>query len=253
MERIYWISVPLSLLFQVLIITALVRGAYKRYPFLLLLLVSEFLSTIVNLAAIMDFHHYKRDTMMFYWAGEGITFSALFLSQVHMLYQSIGEEKRTGRLSYLIVGAILFMGLATWQAYDSAFNRWMTQMARNFSFGSMFVNLTLWTLLIRHMERQRLLVTAGLGIQLAGDAIGHSLRQMSRSLITGGNVILVLTYLLRLYIIWRALCPSTVPAANTPHVEKDRVPGVDSEQLQRSESDHSSEDPEHLPAPQLRA
>jgi hypothetical protein len=253
MERIYWISVPVSLLFQVLIITALVRGPYKRYPFLLLLLVSEFLSTIVNLAAILDFHHYTQDTVMYYWVGEGITFSALFLCQVQMLYQSIDEEKRAGRLSHLILGTMLFMGLATWQAYDHSFNRWMTQIARNFSFGSMFVNLTLWTLLIRRMERQRLLVTAGLGIQLAGDAIGHSLRQMSRSLITGGNVILVLTYLLRLYIIWRALSPSTVPAANPPHAENSPSESIDGEQLRCSEPDDSSEDSEHLPVPQIRA
>ncbi|MCC6340563.1 MAG: hypothetical protein IT166_00100 [Bryobacterales bacterium] len=253
MERIYWISVPISLLFQVLIITALIRGTFKRYPFLLLLLVSEFLSTIVNLAAIMDFHHYTPSTVVFYWIGEGVTLSALFLSQVHMLYQSISEENRAGRLLSLILGSILFMGLATWQAYDPAFNRWMTQLARNFSFGSMFVNLTLWTVLVRHMDRQRLLITAGLGIQLAGDAIGHSLRQMSRSLVTGGNVILVLTYLVRLYIIWRALCPGTVPVANSPHVEKDTAADIDGEQLRLTEPANSSQDAEQLPTPQLRA
>ena len=48
------------------------------------------------------------------------------------------------------------------------------------------------------------MVSGGMGIQMAGKAIGHSLRQLSRSAMMPGDLVIVLSHLLCLYIWWQA-------------------------------------------------
>jgi hypothetical protein len=48
------------------------------------------------------------------------------------------------------------------------------------------------------------MVSGGLGIQMAGKAIGHSLRQLSPLNPLAGDLVIVLSHLLCLYIWWHA-------------------------------------------------
>jgi hydrogenase-4 membrane subunit HyfE len=82
----------------------------------------------------------------------------------------------------------------------------MTQLSRDLGFLAVILDLALWAVLIqsRRPDRTLLMVSAGMGIQMAGKAIGHSLRQLSRSAIVPGNLIIVLSGLLCLYIWWQA-------------------------------------------------
>jgi F0F1-type ATP synthase assembly protein I len=88
----------------------------------------------------------------------------------------------------------------------------MTKLARNLSFCSVILNLALWAVLIkaRHTDRRLLLISGGLGVQMAGKAIGHSLRQVSASTVLAGNLVYVLSHLACMYIWWQAFRHSTV-------------------------------------------
>jgi hypothetical protein len=89
---------------------------------------------------------------------------------------------------------------------------WMAFWIRDLNFfGSTFLDLALWTLLLwsRSKDSQLLMVSGGLGLQFTGEAIGDSLRGLaiqhhSRPLSYTGSVITTLADLLSLYIIWQA-------------------------------------------------
>ena len=60
-------------------------------------------------------------------------------------------------------------------------SRWLVPVTRNLSFGEEICNLVLWSLLLQRSEfdQQHLIVSAGIGIQVTGEVIGHTLRLYS--------------------------------------------------------------------------
>jgi len=58
----------------------------------------------------------------------------------------------------------------------------MTPVSRNLSFCEQILNFMLWTALIRNRDYDRLLVfiSAGIGIQVTGEVIGHTIRTFTR-------------------------------------------------------------------------
>jgi hypothetical protein len=82
----------------------------------------------------------------------------------------------------------------------------MSRVVRNLSFCSAIVNMALWFVLIasERKDARLLMITGGLGIQITGDAIGQSLRQVSHVTTVAGNMIIVLAHFLCLYIWWQA-------------------------------------------------
>jgi len=89
---------------------------------------------------------------------------------------------------------------------------WITPWNRDLNFTAAVLDLALWALLIaqRQTDHRVLLLSGGLGIQFAGDAIGASIQQLAsqnRSKTVGlvGSVLTVIAYLVFLYIWWHAL------------------------------------------------
>ena len=84
---------------------------------------------------------------------------------------------------FMVVGTITMAGVliaALLLPYDPRFGYWMTGAVRNLSFCEELLNFILWTLLLRHTVAPPVLwVSAGLGIQVTGEVVGHSLRLLS--------------------------------------------------------------------------
>jgi hypothetical protein len=219
MQILQWAGTILGVILQLMVISALIRGRLKTYPFLFILIISEFLSTIVGVAATLDTSGWIRETAKYYWITEVVDYALIYACLVHLLAQTVEGENGRKRIAWVVVLGFLFVILSTVQSYDTKLAYWMTQLVRNVSFGSMFVTLTLWTLLIRKPNRQRLMVAAGLGIQLAGSAIGHSLLSLSRHLVWVGNLVLLSVYLLFLYTIWRAFQFASTTAKDEPEID----------------------------------
>lgn len=206
MQKMEWIISTAPAILQVLLVSAMLRGPWRKYPLLFVLCVIDLLNSVIGAAATFEGGKWPKELALIYWAMEGVQHAVIFACLIHLLWRHIEDKQNRTRLAYMVAAAALFAVVSTWQAYHPKPNMWMTQLERNLSFGSMFVNLSLWTLLVRRPDRQVLMITAGLGFRLAGTAIGHSLRQMSRDLVLAGNLILIATYALSLFTLWRAMC-----------------------------------------------
>ena len=115
------------------------------------------------------------------------------------------SAKRASIRRLLIAGSALFAALSLYFTYNHGLDLWMTQFSRNVGFLAVILNLILWAALLKHRrpDQTLLLVSGGMGIQMAGKAIGHSLRQL-RITVTAGDLVIVLSHLLCLYIWWQA-------------------------------------------------
>ena len=90
---------------------------------------------------------------------------------------------------------------------DAETNLWMTRFVRNLSFGAAVVNLGVWFYMISSGRRKltTLLLAGALGIQMTGEAIGQSLRQILPQQYAIGNGVSVLSHFPCMAIWWRAL------------------------------------------------
>lgn len=211
-----WTVTVVAVLLQVAILSRLLGGAYRSYPMLMVFMTVNFLATVASASALFGTREWTSQATRVYWLCNTIQYGFVFALQVHMLSQAMSGPRAGRRIAYLIAGGIVFVVLAIWTAHHPRMNLWMTQMVRNFGFGAMILNLALWTSLLRNPDRCRLMITAAIGIMLAGEAIGHSLRQMAHSLVPLGNGVLLVTYFLALVLIWRGLARFGFQATEGP-------------------------------------
>jgi hypothetical protein len=237
----YAVGLPLELL----IIAALVRGPYKRFPVLFAYTIVSFLTTVVEIPAYIA--HYRggptpRSRAAFYWFDEGILMVLLFLVVVTLIWHATANiRSRRPVRTVVIVGPLVFAAFSFLIHYTpnaAGPGVWMTPWTRDCYFATAILDLGLWTMLIASREKDRLLLllSGALGIQFTGEAIGGSIRllavaifgrtEQARPLIVIGNVLMVATNLLCMYIWWRALreAPADAPGAcGLPEPGEERI------------------------------
>jgi hypothetical protein len=210
----YLIALPLELL----AIHALLRGPYRRYPFVFVYAIANFLTTAVEAPLFFSFYSGNRSIqgtlVNCYWIDEAILQVLVYAVVISLIYYATAtlQSRRIVRVS-LMGGAVLFAGvsfLIHYIPHTKQYGEWMTPWSRDLNFCSAILDLALWTLLIaaREKDHRLLMLSGALGIQFTGEAIGGSLRHLSQAnrsaLITNiGNAVVVLTELLFLYILWQ--------------------------------------------------
>lgn len=213
------VGIPLELL----ILAALLRGGYRRYPFLFLYALGEFLTTVAEIPASWAYLRGVKSTYGALWWTDQVVLQVLLYAVVFsLLYRA--TDTRAGRHAArvgIVLGAALFAGLslAIHAGMGLSAGALKTVWLRDLNFCSVILDLILWTFLIakRGPDLQLLLLTSGLGIQFCGGAIGEALRQLavrgrSHTLSMGGATVMVVSYLLFLFIWWRALRTAEAPA-----------------------------------------
>jgi hypothetical protein len=214
------IGVPL----QLLIIAALLRGGYRRFPFIFVYMIVDFLTTVVEVLPAVDYvrgtHGAATSLPSLYWPLEIIMQVLVYSVVMSLIYQATAKLRpRAIVRAALIAGAFLFAGISFLIHYSPALSAglWMAPWTRDLNFCSAILDLALWALLIvsREGDHRLLLLSGGLGIKFTGEAIGASVRQLalrnrSRPIALTGNTLIVLTNLVFLYIWWQAL--RTAPA-----------------------------------------
>jgi hypothetical protein len=211
----WFIGLPLELL----IIAALLRGGYRRFPLVFAYTIIDFLTTVVELPSnagyVRSMPFAASDYAALYWIDETILQVLIYAVVMSLIYQATGKlrSRRIVRAA-LIAGAILFAGISFLIHRDPALNMgsFMTPWIRDLNFCSAVLDLALWALLIasREKDHRLLLLSGGLGILFTGEAIGESARNLamsshSRPISLFGNSLIMLTNLLFLYIWWQAL------------------------------------------------
>ncbi|HWB83151.1 MAG TPA: hypothetical protein VG675_03350 [Bryobacteraceae bacterium] len=203
------VGLPLELL----IIAALLKGSFKRFPFVLVYTVALFLSTVAEIPAYTAYFsgiQLSHTRAFYFWLSEAILEPLIFCVVVGLIYQATAraERRRIVRAAFS-VGPVIFAVVSFLVHYDKheVVGRWMTLWVRDLSFCSTILDLALWTLLIaaKKKDHQLLMLSGALGILFTGEAIGHSLRQISPATVLPGDILIMLANIVCLYTWWQAL------------------------------------------------
>lgn len=206
-----WVfSFSLGLLLQVLIIHSMSRGPWREFPSVFLYCIAMFFGTVASGASFFPGKEITRSPLYYagyYWITDGIL-QVLVLGVVIGLVRRAAHSPQAGAFLSRVLGAsTVVIALLSFLIYSGkGLNTRMTFVARNVGFLAVVANLVLWAFLIRrrHPDRTLLLLSGGLGVEMAGKAIGHSLRTLAPGLVDFGNLVIVLSYLFGLYVWWQA-------------------------------------------------
>lgn len=208
LQYLSWL-VGLSL--EVMVIWALLSGPYRRFPLPFAYSVTLFLTTIIEVStytAVAGGLMLANSRAVYYWVNDSILQVLIFCVVISLIYEATGRARRAAVFRrWVIAGAGLLFVLSFVSHRDpgAQWTTWMTAVSRDLSFFSVVLDLLLWSILIarRNRNQQLLMLSGGLGVQFTGAAIGQSLRQLSRSTVIAGNLILVLSALMCLYVWWQ--------------------------------------------------
>ncbi len=206
MTWLWAIPIGSGIVFQVLILISLLKGFGRRFRVFFVYMTVLLPITVVNAAIFFDPEISKRMSR-FYWMSDAVLQALVFVLVISLVHSGMGTNPgRAATRRWLVAGAFLFTAVSAVLTRDPLFGLWMTKLSRNLGFCAVLLNLVLWAVLIRnrHADRRLLLLSGGLGIEMAGKAIGHSLRELSPSLWLTGNLVVVLANVAALYIWWEA-------------------------------------------------
>ncbi len=194
-----------------LVISALLRGEYRRYPFAFAYAISLVLATVVEIAASTLPNAFARD--LYYWVDEGITDILVFCVVISFIDNAAkGATKTPIERGWLVLAAALIFVTSLLVHRGGNFNLQMTLVSRDLNIAAVLLDLVLWSLLVtsRRPDRTLLLLSGGLGIQASGSIMSGALVRLSRETFLAGSLLGVITGLLGLYIWWRAFRTSPV-------------------------------------------
>ena len=228
---VFWLFWGVGVILQLLVIRALLkRQQYKRFPLLFLFLIVVFLTGIVDVSAFSEIGVWTAASRRYFWLNDAIRQSLMYALAISLVLRALRDSPLAGLRSWLLAGTVVFCLLSIILTSDPSLGIWMTTMLRNLRFFcAVVLNLALWLALVRtkRPDTQLLLVSGGIGLQMAGEAIGQSLRLISigssRTLITAGNTVLVISHLLCLYI-WLQAFSRERPAIDRPGVRGSEHP-----------------------------
>jgi len=217
--------IPLS----VLVISAMLRGDYRRYPLIFAYVVVDLLSTVAAIPAYWAVYVHRATPAedlqnLVYWLGEVVAQVLIYAVVIDLIYRA-SRRLASGRAIRIGVtaGAVIFAAATFAICYTPGvkLGAWMTPWTRDLNFCAAILDVALWGLLIASREKdQRVLLLSGaLGIQFTGQAIGESLRQLAIAhhqhwLAQIGGELGVVADILRTYIWWRVFRTAEAPASS---------------------------------------
>src|ERR1700730_18191023 len=172
----YLVGLPL----EVLVISALLRGAYRRFPFVFAYAIALFLSSAVETPLFILASLNKQARSLYiktYWIDERILLPLIYAVVISLVYEATTPlRSRTFVRTGVIAGGILFAGVTFLIHFDSRITNvgeWMTPWMRELNFCAAILDLGLWAMLIasRKKDHRILMLSGALGIQFTGEAI----------------------------------------------------------------------------------
>jgi hypothetical protein len=215
---------------EIMVIAALLRGGYRRFPLIFVYAILNFLATVVEIPAAWAYLHGVEGSATwlvgYWWNNEAIFQLLNYLVVMSLIFQATAvlQSRRILRAS-LFLGALLFAGITFLIHYSPQLHTgaWMTPWTRDLNFCSAVLDLALWGLLIsmREKDYRVLMLSGAMGIQFTGEAIGGSLRQLSqrdhsRALARSGAILMMVSNLVLLFIWWQAFRTAPPKKASAP-------------------------------------
>lgn len=172
-------STLLAVILELLVIYYLVRGPGKRFPFVFVFCAVQILITSTDTLVSEVVTTKSAAYPNIYWAGDMLAHAAILLLTISLVGKTLERQpRRQLTIGILVLGVLGFALFSAYSLHDSNLSRWMTSLTRNLSFCEEILNMILWMLLIQRRDSDYLLlmVSAGIGVQVTGEAIGHTLR-----------------------------------------------------------------------------
>jgi hypothetical protein len=221
LKYLQWSLWAMSLALQYLLVSVLLLGTYKEFTavfvYALCLALTTLIEIVVNVGGTAVMHAMAD----YFWINEMLRQTSLYCVVISLVLHAMPNNQKRSALIRMLVGlAFLFWAGCILFYYDP--NRytayWMTLVVRNISFCTAIVTLILWFVLIASEKRdpRLLMITGGLGVQVTGEAIGQSLRNLSPRTALAGGLIGIFALFLCLYIWWRALQPGYIGKPQDP-------------------------------------
>lgn len=213
-EQIFYaITTTLSLVLAVRTLHLLLSKWVKQYYLLIAILVLLILGVVPYISSHVQIGSWKLESAQkLYWGLAMCSQLATFTLLLQLIYRVGKEVPGQGmRVRMLTVIAVTAAAISFYVHSDQRMNSFMGSVARDLTFGSALINLVLWRFLLQIRKRDfiQLAVSAGIGIQCTGDAIGLSLRFLgkqigeTRTFLEFGNILMSLTAVLTL-VIWHS-------------------------------------------------
>lgn len=223
---------------ELMVIAALLRGQYRRFPFILAFVVAEFLAVAAEIPAYWAVYrgvkNAKEQQGWLFVLNEVVLQALIYAVVISLIYQAAKRLKSRRVVALgVVTGAVLFAAasFAVHRSGGSMVWGWVVPWSRDLNFCSAVLDLGLWTLLIssRQKDSRLLLISGGLGIRFTGEAIGSSLRQLairqrSTKLSLAGAIVGTFVDLLCLVIWWQALRDKTPATVAAPEALKSASP-----------------------------
>lgn len=215
-KLLQWPLWMVGLTLQSLLIAALLQGAGRQFPAMFTYVVCLLGTTTVDIIATLAFGTGSSSFKTYYWSAELIRQTALFALVASLTAHAVpaGRRADTYGRTVSIVAVVVWVG-SVLLYYDDNLNAWMTALVRNLSFLTGIMNLGVWFAYARAENRDilRLMIAAGLGLQMTGEAIGQAIRLMNFAWQTNlaASLFIVLAHFLCLFIWWRAFQTTTTP------------------------------------------
>jgi hypothetical protein len=170
----------IGLLLDILVIAYLVRGPLNRFIFVFCYCFVEAVFFVIGSLSYLQLGPRGVSYDKIYWAADLVSHALITLILLSLIRESLGSNAHLKRLaSWVLPVAIAGVALGSALTFqDPRITAWMTPVSRNLSFCEEILNFMLWTALIRNRDYDRLLlfISAGIGIQVTGEVIGHTLR-----------------------------------------------------------------------------
>lgn len=212
MTYFHYLASAITSLFVIATLHQMLQGAWRRFPLLFLyLLLLLLLSVPLAIAFFRSGSQWTTMSATVYWILALLTQGIGILCVLAITRTATEKHAGAARIVRLMAAGtvLVLLGslLAHWH-YLSAFvyNRWLTHISRDLAVLSIVLNLLLWSRLLADRKRDPLvvLISAGLGVQFTGDAMGHALRYFPNELKDLGNLVFAGTTVLASFIWFRA-------------------------------------------------
>ena len=164
----------------VLILVVLVllsRGSWRRFPLVYLFCIIQILVIFADTITILIGK--PRQYLQIFWTGDLVAHAAISVLMISLIWHTLEKNHdRKNTISLITAGMICFALGSAYTFHNPHLSRWMTPLSRNLSFGEEVLNLILWSMLLKNKASDYLLlmVSAGIGVQVTGEVIGHTLR-----------------------------------------------------------------------------
>jgi hypothetical protein len=208
-----------AILLYVLILDRLFRHHLRTYSILFINLLVLLFTVVIDSAYFFgqEAVGYSETARTVYFINDLLRQAMVYILVISLILRAVEGSARfqwVGR--WLVLAAFLLAAGSFLVHWDTdRFVAMMTNVIRNVSLVAMLMNLLLWVLLVRKRtsDRTLLLVTTGLGLQMAGEAMGQSLRLINAAAAAWGNVVLILAHLLCLAVWYSAFKRRPAPQA----------------------------------------